>query len=384
MKRFFKSFSGYPIAFLFLFFIMGFAILDEAWPKREFSELENRRLSQRPALTLSSVLEKDADKTWMAKYNDYTKDQIALRDSWIDLKSCMEILALKTENNGVWFGKDDYLFKKFLSVNEKQFDKNVGALERLCQRHPGMVDVMIVPSASLVLKNDLPYAAPAADEGAHLDALAARLGSSASVYDMRSVLGAHSGEYIYYRTDHHWTSFGAYLAYSAYAQSRGLAPMDLSGVRAVEVPGFYGTNYSSARKLGTVPDTITYYDLPNTLTVHNLDASGQETLDAGGLYNLPDFDTRDKYKAFLRGNNGYSTLEGSGTGSILVVKDSYANCFIPYLTANYASIGIVDFRYNNEKIDSIIARGGYDRVLVLYSFQGFAEDIQLAGRVATA
>ena len=147
--------------------------------------------------------------------------------------------------------------------------------------------------------------------------------------------------------------------------------------------GFYGTNYFRARKPGIVPDTITYYDLPNILSVED-NAGGEVTWEIGPLYEYSDFETRDKYKAFLRGNNAYSVLEGNGEGSILVVKDSYANAFVPYLVENYAQIGIVDLRYTVEKVDSFIQRGGYDKVLVLYSFAGFAEDTNFASRAGIA
>ena len=95
------------------------------------------------------------------------------------------------------------------------------------------------------------------------------------------------------------------------------------------------------------------------------------------LINADKFATRDKYAAFLDGNNGYSTIEGNGTGSILVVKDSYANSFIPYLTANYAKIGVVDFRNFKYGLDSTIEKEGYDEVLVLYNFQTFIADTNL-------
>ena len=85
-------------------------------------------------------------------------------------------------------------------------------------------------------------------------------------------------------------------------------------------------------------------------------------------------DTRDKYGALLDGNNGYSVIEGNGTGSILVVKDSYANSFIPYLTANYAKIGVVDFRGLAYGLDSTIEKEGYDQILILYNFQTFISD----------
>ena len=103
------------------------------------------------------------------------------------------------------------------------------------------------------------------------------------------------------------------------------------------------------------------------------------------------FNTRDKYAAFLDGNNGYSTIEGRGTGSILVVKDSYANSFVPYLTENYAKIGVVDFRnfkygleihlfdlrYNKTSLKDYIAQNDIDSVLVLYNFQTFIADTNL-------
>lgn len=380
-----KSLRQYPIVILFLAFLIGFAVLDEFWPKREYSELENRKLAQRPAFSIASVLEANPNETWMAKYDTYTKDQVAFRDSWIDFKSRMEALLLKTENNDVWLGKDHYLFAKFLPLGENtRFYQNISAIEKLCERHPNQIDVMIVPSASLILSDKLPYDAPVADENAYLDELSTRLAGKATVYDERDTLLSHKDEYIYYRTDHHWTDTGVYYAYADYVTGQGLSPVAHDSVPLVTVEDFYGTNYSKARTYNAVADVITYPDFDNQLTIHNYDPAGNEITETGPLYDTSTFATRDKYKAFLRGNNGYSTIEGDGKGSILVVKDSYANSFIPYLTQNYKNIGIVDFRANTEKIDSIIERGNYDRVLILYSFQGFASDLYLAGRIAVA
>lgn len=382
MKENLKALKKYPIVIAFMVFLMGFAVLDELWPKRDYSEMENRELAQRPQLTLASLLEEDTGETWMAKYNTYTQDQVAFRDEWINLKSAMEAVLLKTENNGVWYGRDDTMFAKALSIGG-YFERNLTAIERMCERHPGLVDVMIVPSASLVQADRLPAHAPAADEGACLDELAARLAGKANVYDMRETLGAHKDEYIYYRTDHHWTAEGAYYAYKAYAEAKGLPVFDPDSVAWKTVPDFYGTNYSKARKLGTVPDVIEYPDLPNQLTIVGEQQADGEVRDVTGpLYEESYFATRDKYRAFLRGNHAFSLLEGDGEGSVLVVKDSYANSFVPYLVADYETIAIVDFRANYQRIDDILAAGDYDSVLILYSFQGFSTDVNLASRIA--
>ena len=382
MKEFGKQLRRYPIVVLFLAFLMGFAVLDELWPKRDFSELENRKLAQRPAFSLQAVLEKNPKDTWMSKYDEYTKDQVAFRDGWIDLKSGVETALLKTENNGVWYGRDDYLFAKQLQVGGK-FATNLGALQKFAQRHPGQVDVMIVPSASLVLRDKLPAFVPAADEAACLDELARTLADSANVCDLRELLAAHKDEDLYYRTDHHWTFRGAYLAYEAYVTAQGMTPMDLSAAEIKTVEDFYGTNYSKARRPGMPPDVLQYLELPNVLRVYKLQRDGTMLEETGPVMEMEALATRDKYKAFLRGNNGYSVLEGDGEGSILVVKDSYANSFLPFLTANYKTIGIVDYRDNANKLDAIMAEGGYDHVLVLYSFSGFSTDMLLAGRIAT-
>ena len=143
----------------------------------------------------------------------------------------------------------------------------------------------------------------------------------------------------------------------------------------MEVENFYGTHYSKARTWNAQPDTITYYELPNTLTIYTVTGPQMpETGTQSGLYDLEKFDTYDKYAAFLWGNNGLSRIEGDGEGRILVLKDSYANSFVPYLTANYAQIDVVDFRNYNYGLDALIEQNGYDQILVLYSFDSFKAD----------
>ena len=167
MKKIWQACKAYPIAVVFFVFLMGFSVLDALWPKRAHSELENRDLAQKPQFSIASVVSRQ--NPWMVQYEAYVKDQFAFRDGWIDLKSYAEAALLKTENNDVYYGSGNYLFKQLLGVDESRFARNVTALANLCERHPGMVDAMIVPSASLVLKDKLPANAPGLDENAHLD-----------------------------------------------------------------------------------------------------------------------------------------------------------------------------------------------------------------------
>lgn len=369
--NFWKQLKQYPVVILFFVFLFGFAILDALWPKRAESELENRKLQQFPAVTLSGIISNE----WMQKYENYTKDQFALRDSWIDLKSRAESMLLKTENNDIWYGKDGYLFPALMTVDDKQYQKNLEALKAMCERHPGMVDVMIVPTSSLIMRDRLPFDAPLVDEDTYLDEIRDTLSATANVIDLRETLAPHAEEYIYYRTDHHWTTLGAYYAYSRLCETLGLVPFDREAHTAVEVPDFYGTFYSRARTWNAQPDTLTYYELDNPLTIYTVTGPGMPTQgEATGLYDLDKLAVYDKYAAFLHGNNGFSRVEGDGEGRILVIKDSYANSLVPFLTANYAQIDVVDLRNYNYGLDALIAENGYDQILVLYSFDSFKSD----------
>lgn len=376
MKEATKALKKRPVLLLFFGFLFGFMVLDGLWPKREFSELENKKLAQFPEFSLSSLFRNE----WTAKYGDYVKEQFALRDVWIDLQSRSETLLFqKAEVGGQLLGRDDMLFTKVFALKSgevKQLPRNISAVAQFSARHPGQVTFLLAPSASLIYPEKLPFHAPMLDENALLEEVFAEVGQSAKVLDLREVFSAHKDEYLYYRTDHHWTSGGAWLAYTEFCRQEGLTPFDPAAHTAVEVPDFYGTSYSSARNWNAVPDVITWYELPNRQTIWDVTAGpdAMTVLSEDDLYNQDAFATRDKYAAFLHGNPGYSTVEGDGEGSILVIKDSYANCFVPYLTANYAKIGVLDLRNYSYSVDALMRAEGYDKVLILYNFQSFKSD----------
>ena len=377
MKDLLQKLRPYPALVLFFVCIFGFMIVDLLCPDREISELENKKLQQRPAFSLSSLTRNE----WTAKYGDYVKDQVAGRDTMISLQSRFEtVLFQKCENNGMLIGKNGMLFTRMFSLTSSEknlLPRNIQAVENFAGRHPGQVTFLLAPSASLIYSDQLPFFAPMLDEDAMLNDIFAQV-PSAQVLDLRTLFGENRDQYLYYRTDHHWTTGGAYLAYEEFCRQQGLTPFDCDAHTAVEVPDFYGTSYSSSRYWGAVPDVITYYQLDNPLTVWSLSADGTKSvLSEGDMYDYSKFDTYDKYAAFMRGNNGYSTIEGDGEGSILVIKDSYANCFIPFLTVNYAKIGVVDLRNYNLSIDDLMESEGYDQVLILYNFQSFKSDTRL-------
>ena len=369
----------YPVLILFSVFFVGMFLLDCVTPDRTVSELENTTLTQRPKVT-AQILSSAGLNRFFNDYTQYTKDQIPGRDAWISLQSFVETALLqKTQSGGILLGDKGQMFDRtygLVSSEERTLPRNIAAVASLAARCPGKVYVMVAPAASSIYPERVPAHAPLLQEESYLGQIQAAVEQAGGVYlPLEDALSAHKDEYIYYRTDHHWTTQGAYYAYSELCSALGLEPFDRAAHTAVDVPDFYGTFYSRARTWNAQPDTLTYYDLDNPLTIYTVTGPGMPTEgQTTGLYDLDKLDVYDKYAAFLHGNNGLSRVEGDGEGRILVVKDSYANSLIPFLTANYAQIDVVDLRNYNYGLDGLIAENGYDQILVLYSFDSFKSD----------
>lgn len=362
-----------PLAVLFLGLLFGAAVLNLFWPKRTELALENRKAAQFPTVTAAGLL----NGSWQKAFGTWMQDQVMGRDQWINLqRAADEAVFRKTEEDGILLGKDRWLFTAQFTEGDAvqaQTAKNVAAVSEFAARYPGKVTFLLAPSAAVVYPEKLPSGAPMVDENANLDRIFAQIGQTAAVLDVRDTFAAHKDEYLYFKTDHHWTTHGAYLAYEQFCAQKGLTPCPRGDGETVS--DFYGTHYSATRLWNAEPDTIVWYPMDNPMTVYRITGEAQFEVDrVEPMINTEKFATRDKYAAFLDGNNGYSVIEGDGEGSILVVKDSYANSFVPYLTANYAKIGVVDFRGFAYGLDTTIEQEGYEEILVLYNYQTFVSD----------
>lgn len=379
MKEKCKELLRYPLLVLFFLFLVGFMVLDGLWPKRSYSDLERRQLNQFPAFSLSQLIQ----NKWTADYDSYTKDQVVFRDTWMKLQSLSErLLFQKVEIGGAVIGKNDALFTKMFGLTnneEKLLNKNTLLVQQFAENFPGKVTLMLAPSASLIYQEELPASTPMLDENTALDTIFDAVGQD-HVLDLRQPFEAAKADKLYYSTDHHWTTWGAYLAYRQFCSREGLDPLEVTQQDFTQVPDFYGTTYAKALYWKTQPDTLDYLELPNQLTVWNIDSQLNLTESfTAGLYDTEKFDTVDKYAAFLYGNNGYTTIQGNGEGSILVVKDSYANSFVPFLCANYERIGVIDPRGYKLSIQELAQQEGYDNILLLFNFQTFKSSNDLNG-----
>jgi hypothetical protein len=316
------------------------------------------------------------NNSYTLNIEEHTNDQFALRDIWITLKSACETALLKTENNGIVYGRDGYMFERRVSYDEERLGRNVQAVLDFAGKFPGEnISLALVPTSDQILTRLMPQGTHNVNQKPIIDDIYNR----AEAAGIRTVnawgaLEAAAGstvyyEDIYYRTDHHWTTTGAWEVYRAYM---GVDLFPLSPVQTV--PDFYGTYYSKAKSVFAKPDIIHWYDIP----VESVTIGGVAT---GGIYDTEKFSVRDKYAAFLRGNNGVTVIESDcnerridgKTSRILVFKDSYGNSFAPFLCYAYDEVTVVDLRYFTE-VEALLAENDYDEILLLYNFPTFAQE----------
>ena len=359
-----KSFKKYPLFIIIISFIVIFSITDLLTPDRVFSETENKYLSKFPVTTLNTITSGEFTKG----YENYTTDQFLFRDEFILSKSFLEMLQLKTENNDVVYGKDGYLFPKFYTFDSKVLQKNLASIDKFVASMKAPAVVMILPSKYYPLVDYLPNGYPFVDQNYYISEINDYLSMNATIINAKDILAINSSRYIYYRTDHHWTNYGAYLAYSQFATVTGLVPFEYDSRPIRKVSGeFLGTNYTKSHKVLPIADTIEYFDFDiESITIDGVQYTS--------LYDMEQFTKQDKYAAFIRGNNGLTVIESKKSNdkldSILIIKDSFANSLIPLLTEHYNTIYAVDPRfYSYQQGYSQFADMNFDQVLIIYSFE---------------
>ncbi|MGI5894473.1 MAG: DHHW family protein [Candidatus Merdivicinus sp.] len=368
-----KKILRYPILIMFAVFIAAFSLADWISPPREFSELENRYLKQRPTPSVRNIFNGE----YSSAYEEYINDQFILRDEWITLKSYSESALLKTENNGIVYGKDGRLFDKYTDYPADQLEKNLGFLQEFMQGR-GNVTMMIVPSSYEIYPEQLPAGLTLVDQQEKIAEIYAGLPDNVTTIDLYPTLMAAKEGDIYYRTDHHWTTDGAYLGYQAFCEAKNQTPVSLESLTAHDVSGFLGTFFSKCKKAGTPSEVLRWYELP----IAEVTVDGQQK---DSYLDLSALETRDKYGAFLWGNGGITVLTSESGAQkptedrsrILVIKDSFANCFSPFLTANYDEVWIVDLRSMPKGLTELVEQNSFTDILFLYNFTNLASDTNL-------
>lgn len=360
--------------FLMVFFIFAIfliMIINILTKDKSFSEIENRTLTTMPKFTISSFMNGDFSED----FSSYINDNFAGRNGFLSIKTSFEKLLGKTKINSVYLGKKNYLIQSFTEASEEETSAKINAINSFFNEHSNLnTSIMLVPTATKVLEEYLPPFSVNDDELALIDKVFSQLNESIIKINPYNALYENKDNYVYYKTDHHWTSNGAYIAYTEFCKALGLTAKSKDEFAIVNVTDkFYGSLSSKIGVLGNTSDSIELYVPKYSPMVVNYIS---EQFKSSTLFKSEALNTKDKYEVFTGGNHPLINIKSTGDPSkkLLLIKDSYANCFLPFLTSHYGEIFVVDLRYYYDNINTLIENNSITDLLFLFNANTFNSD----------
>lgn len=366
------------VGIIFILILFLFLIINIIVPNKEKSVQENRMLATKPKFRLSSLISGDYDE----KFEVYMDDQFVGRDMWRKLKVTVDRICGSRLENGVYIGRNGQLLEQIEVADENHLAANIKAIKSFSESQKKIpVRMMLVPDAANVLNHSLPALAKPEDQTQMFSMVRKDLGDSVEWIDVSTELNKHKTEKIYYKTDHHWTTLGAFYAFQATAPSLGIEG-DLSGkyVSHAVSSSFNGMLASkSGVNLGEKEQIDIYVptEEDTDLIIDYVDEGKRST----SLYDSSKLKEKDQYTVFLGGNSSLLDIRtvSTSTKRLLLVKDSFANSFIPFLTPYYREIVVVDPRYYSGTINDLMDSYRISEVLFLYSGNTFFKDNNISG-----
>lgn len=357
---------------VFLLFIAIMSVSNILRREKTFSEEENRNLTGRPEFSISSLLSGE----YIKKYESYISDQFPGRGFFVNTKAKVDKLMGKSESNDVFIGKNNQLIEDFEERSKEETDEKVLTVNEFVKKHENInTNFMLIPTATEILKEKLPKYAPVDSQLEYMKYIQGKLSSNIKFINPYDALLNNKDKYLYYKTDHHWTSQGAYIAYVEFCKAVGLEPKKEEEFDIELVANdFYGSLTSKIGDKRGKPDCINVY-IPkeNGEIVVNYVSEQKRT---SSLYSSENLEKKDKYEVFTGGNHPHINIKSLGDPKkkLLIIKDSYANSFLPFLTSHYGEIDVVDLRYYMDNIEELIKSKGITDMLFLYNANTFNSD----------
>ena len=362
------------LAIIFIAFLIGVTGLNYFVKDKEFSESENRVLAKKPKFSFERLF----NGRYTKKYEKYKVDQFVGKDFFMKVKSSTDLLIGKRDNNNVFLSKDGYLIEDFKPNSKDEIDYTLNSLNTFSNKYEDLnIYLSIIPNSVSILEEKLPKFAPIESQRTYINEFSSKLSENIKYIDTFTTLKNIDDKYIYYKTDHHWTSLGAYNSFLKIKDDMNLNSDTYYNVKKVS-NDFNGTLSSKSGFRTNEKDSIEVYLPENNIdvVVNFLEAQKKKT----SLYNTESLKTKDKYSLFLEGN--HPLLEINTTKNtpkqLLLIKDSYANALVPFLTEYYSKIVIVDPRYYYEDLYELIDNSKFTDILFLYNANTFFTDTSLA------
>ena len=347
---------------LFCGFLVVMAVLYLILPKAEFSQLEKRYLASMPKADFEDI----ASGEWGGDVESYLADHIPFRDFFVGLNAYFDLYT------GRQAGKDiqilgDSLVEAPVEMDTSAAQRKMSVINTFAEIVGQKVDLAIIPSAGWAYESR----SGAYSDEAIIQNIYAMAGENVHPVDMLSVFKEQPQ--LYYRTDHHWTSEGAFEAYKAYVTENDREYREKADFKVEIVEDFRGSTYSRSALWLTPGENLEMWHGSENLTVVNAETEGIHE----GVFYREQLEEADKYTVFLGGNHSLVRIQNpEKNGKILVIRDSYANCLGAFLAESYGEVVLVDLRYYTSPVSELAAEG-FDQILVAYSIGNFMTDTNI-------
>ena len=378
-----KNFGTKLIIIVFTAFIAILGLLYVFMPKNEFSETEKRYLAQAPKLTAQSLKE----GTFSKDFETFLADQTPLRSIFVSINAYFELLKGNNGSNGVYLGKDGMLIEKPFA-RENRLETNLERITSFASKQDIPVSLVAVPSKGYICSDKLPKNAQKYLDGEYNDYIRNKVYGKMKFVDVtKAFLNAENKEDLYYRTDHHWTSEGAFTAYEAISFDLGwpavssfqykLPSADDYNIETYE--GFYGTSYAKSCYTLTKPDDVELWVNKETLGNAKVTITeGEKITENDNMFFRNHLTDSDRYLTFLDGNHSLVKIETGNEGKkLLLIKDSFAHSIAPFLAENYSEIIMIDLRYYGAAVKNLIEEQGINEIMFLYSIENLATSMDI-------
>lgn len=347
-------------------------ILNFITPKETFSEQENRVLKNVPRFSMQKLVNGE----YAQELDEYINDHFIFRNTWLKIESFVDIVLGKKENNNVYIGKEGYLFEKFNVTSDNMNNIRI-ATERInnfANKVQVPVYYILVPNSIYIHQDKLPDNVEVYNQDILINNMYQNMPYTKNI-NVTNILKQNKDKYIFFKTDHHMTSEGAYLVYKEFCKNANIEPMSISELEEIEVSNeFLGTFDSKAQIVNQEADIITIYK--NDMNT-NLEEVVYDNEITTSIYNEEYLNKKDKYSYFLNGNNAKVMVKTKvkNNKKLLVIKDSYAHIMAQFLCQDYEEIHFIDPRYYNLPLSDYVEDNQIDEVLVLYNVSNIITDV---------
>lgn len=369
----------YIPAVVFLIFIYGMALWFLFSPKTDYSSSEKRYLQKFPDTNVEKVLSGE----FGSEFETFFADQFPQRNTWVGLNAYTALAEGNNGASGVYNCKNGYLINKPVST-DNNLDKNVSAVVDFAKTIDAPTTVLLVPSTGYIADDVLPTFHDKYNDDENISKISSTLSKDKIGFvDLRERFKSEykNGSQLYYKTDHHWTTKGAYTGYQELCKALGITPIDDSTLKKDSYPDFYGTTYSSSGFWLTPPDNIEIWSNPKNsdknISVKITEGANVKT--SGSMYFTDHLKEDDKYPVFIDGNHALTEITNTNAknGTILLIKDSFSHSLAPFLAENYSKVVLVDLRYYKESVSQLVSTYNPEQVVVLYGIDNLATDTDI-------